>query len=268
MAYTRKWRPWRRWNAYSRRPVYKKKAGWRKGPKTRYARRRKTVNTQVHNFERYTPTAGLIASNTWEYSQRNIGGPGTAPTTITGSMWKHGFQFNLADGAQSVDFSDLFDQYRINYAVVEITPNFSSAQPNIGAATDGGNAPVLRYLRDYDDDDVSSMFYQPSEIDDRLAEMGDRVKTVPLMNGKTVKIKVVPALTAVGWNQEAQQPAVPNYTTRPMLPKFRQWVDCAYPQAVHYGLKVWIQFPRQLTVTTEPFATMRIRYNYSTRHVH
>lgn len=191
MAFTRK-------RTFKKR-TFKKKTMSRTRPTRSLAMRR--PSSQVHSFKR-------MINNPTSWIGNAVYAPLTSSQTVS-----------LAQLQNATDFSNLYDQYRINYVVykfwLKIDPGAQSAA--------GASYPKFYWYRDYDDVNFPS----------NLNEMRENSKTkVVVMNpNRPITIAFKPNTLATIYSSAVAS----NYK-----PVFNQWLDMSITSTVHYGFKFCI----------------------------
>lgn len=184
--------------------------------KRRATRRRRGVRSGVHHFRR-------MLANSFPLLPTGTGAQNPAGS-ISGNAafnpWTGGFQLNGINGVVNpVDFTALFDQYRINKIVTKfhlrIDPGAQSAA--------GASYPRLYYYRDLDD----------STAPVNLNEMRENSKvrmTVMNPNRPTTLVTRPNSLAILFQSAIANQ----------FKPVFKQWMDMGTATTPHYLWKVAI----------------------------
>lgn len=183
------------------RPKRYRKRNYR--PKRRFNKYRKvTTSTQVHKFSRFaTPSGFPIQGN-------------AAYTPLLGTSQS----FNLAQLPSSSDFSNLYDQYRITHVQFRFKLRIDPSAQTAGTAI----WPTLYYVRDHDD--AASI----SSLND-LKEYS-KCKQVALSPMRWTVINIKPSILDTMFRNTGQ-------TTFVSKPAYKQWIDMAYTDVAHYGLK-------------------------------
>lgn len=130
--------------------------------------------------------------------------------------WLGSYTVALSDVVNSSDFTNLYDQYRLDKLIIKFYLKFD---PSSQSATTS-NIPRLYWYRDLDD------LTSPASLNE-IRENG-KCKTVPLTLYKPVTIVMKPNVLRVIY-----QSAVSSQYT----PSFNQWLDMSTPTNQHYGLK-------------------------------
>lgn len=187
--------------------------------------RKRTVNKvrrQVHIFKRSTYLGNITAS---------ISALGV-PTPVGNA-----YAFSLSQLPNVSDFTNLFDQYKITGAKLQITPATSEGilSPLSGTAQPLGFSRVHSVI-DYDDTSAPTS-------EDQLLEYGSHKSTAPFQtHTRFIKPKVL---------QEVYRSTLGTA----YAPKSGQYLDVAYPDIPHYGMKVWVSAPN-----TNPGTAQSITY--------
>lgn len=142
-----------------------------------------------------------------------------ATTTITASHTADtalGFVFKLSDLPSSSEFTDLFDQYKISGVKVEFIPRGNSSD------LDDGHTRLLYTAIDRTDDASPTL--------NGISQYQSMRKT-PLTRRHKRYFKPA-VLTSVATD--------PELTTTSLGSKWNQWINTAYPDVEHLGLKLFI----------------------------
>ena len=201
----------------------------------RALRRKLGLNPRTHNFARSTrdsvvingPGFGQVA---WSSAPLNwqIG----TPTPDDNGLWQFGgsMKFQLSDVINTIDFTTLFDRYKLNKVVVSIMPLMSMGHNIVSSATGTNQSsclPTLVTAIDYDDATV------PTLSDDLLERqncksyrMGGKVINITINNPKVLQS------VASGDTTVTQVSAVT---------KAAPYLDCVQEDVNHYGLKFYVR---------------------------
>nr|WAE42147.1 MAG: capsid protein [Cressdnaviricota sp.] len=148
------------------------------------------------------------------------------------------FYAQLQDVVGYAEFSQLFDQYRINSVSLRIWPFQTSSET--GAAAEGNLAQVSCLVHSvFDYDDVTLPTASDAGIDVLRQYPGYRCKQLINANGKALKYTFKPRLNVAVQNVGNTGSAGFNQTRS--LPF--GWVDLASPDASGYGLKLIFELP-------------------------
>lgn len=140
--------------------------------------------------------------------------------TITGNAaytpYVNTYVFSLSQLAAVGDFSNLYDQYRINYIVCKF---WLKIDPGAQAAA-SASYPRFFWYRDLDDSAAPS----------NLNEMREnaKCKCVVMHPNRPVTVAFKPNILAQMFN---------NGVTTQYAPKFNQWIDMGNTGTYHYGFK-------------------------------
>jgi hypothetical protein len=160
---------------------------------------------------------------------------GSAASNITNDCMFALF-FKLGDLPQSSSFTSLFDQYRIKRISVTFTPNYK--QVGIQTASNAFLMPTMQmwYAVDYDDASAPSTLTALQEYSSiKMIDFNDSVKS------HTVSFNPRVAIAA---NQAGAFTAYANQAN--------QWLDAAYPNVQHYGLKFGFPCPNSVAYGIPP----------------
>lgn len=160
---------------------------------------------------------------------------------VTGVAYTAGMEFKLSDLPGVIEFSDLYDRYKLTTVVLKfrIINNPDATWPLNGApaATNGITNwfPRLFYCKDYDDSSAES-----------LGALRERSKTkmVVMRPNKYHKIVVKPAVTVQTYRTT---------TTTGYSPSWNQWIDMAQTNVPFYGLKYVLDCSGIDPSDTQPF---------------
>lgn len=144
------------------------------------------------------------------YFKRTVTVPVTA---AAGSQTFAGYGFQLNYVPNYTEFTSLFDMYRINKVVYKFVSRTTSS------ALSANECGELYSVVDYDD--ISA----PLTVAEMLER--DTVKRSKITNTHTRIL--TPAVAAVAYRTGI---------TNAYMPKWKQWIDAAYVDVPHFGLKV------------------------------
>lgn len=145
-------------------------------------------------------------------------------TTATGA-YAGGNSFSLSDVPASTEFTSLFDQYRINCVVFTIV-NRANVRDQLPSPDQTG-MPILYYV--VDNDDVTA----PTRAE--LQEYSQTKTFYYTADKRACRIKLFPKVTNTVFRTGA--------TSAYAVSMKKQWLDCAYPDIPHYGLKWFLEVP-------------------------
>lgn len=192
--------------------------------------------SKVHSFKQvYHPTTTNVtcdANCSYTFTGTGSAGSGTLIGPSSASVQPAGYftiRFTASDLPQFTTFSGLFDCYRINKVVVKLAPYITQY-------TQGGNSSAnlaaqpqwLSTVIDYDDSSVatseSELLQYESFKDTRPHETHIR--------------SLVPAVSMSAFKTSG--------TTIGYVQRYKQWIDAAYSDVEHYGIKGLINGPALL----------------------
>lgn len=174
------------------------------------------MRRQVHNFKR----TAYLGTQTASISAAGV----PSPIALT-----HTFMLNMLPGVS--DFTNLFDQYKINGAKISYVPTLSEGILNPIT----NQVAVLGYSRlhsaiDYDDSSTPTS-------EDQLLEYGSHKATNPFQtHTRYLKPKVL---------QEIYRSSL----ATSYAPRGSMFIDLATTDVPHYGLKVWCSAPNSPAAT-------------------
>lgn len=128
------------------------------------------------------------------------------------------FGFTLGQLPNATDFTNLYDEYRINKVVLKLIPKFSETLQGTGIAN---YMNQVHTAYDYDD---SLALPTATAIDEITQYQSHKM----VMGAKMVTRVIVPKIELTG---------SPSTTA---APKARQWLDCDSTSVLHNGIKVVI----------------------------
>lgn len=175
--------------------------------------RKRTVNKmrrQVHAYKRTAFISQITASVTG----------GGIPTNIAGA-----YQFNLVQLPNVSEFGNLYDQYKITGAQLKFVPGINeSILTPLSGVTNALSFNRFHSVIDYDDNTTPPDENTLLQYGSLKSTMGNRTHT------RFIKPKVL---------QEIYRSAV----ATAYRPIGSQWLDMAYTDVPHYGIKVWCSAP-------------------------
>lgn len=148
----------------------------------------------------------------------------TFPIVNYGSF---GAAFRLSDLPDYTEYTNMFEQYRVNKVTLKITP--MATEVSAGGAvssTATQSAVIFHYCLDYDD--AARPTASAAGVDALRQRSGYRMRNVYAGNGKPIIISFSPKLL-----EEAYQSGVGTA----YQPKKSSWIDEGYPNVLHYGVK-------------------------------
>ena len=156
--------------------------------------------------------------------------------TATNGDTTGAFAFALSDLPSSSDFTSLFDQYRI----AQVTLKFIPCAANFGQATTATDYPSILTCVDFDDDAVPAS-------SDTVRQYGT---CLTVANATYFERCLTPRFAVAAYSGAFTSYAQSNP---------RQWIDCASPNVVHYGVK-WATTP--ITVVTGTYQLYNVEATY------
>lgn len=187
---------------------------------------------KLHNFKQtFHPLAANVTTDAnCHYSFGGTGavGSGTLYGPATGDLSPAGYfamKFTAADLPQFASFSALFDAYRINKVVVQFIPYNYPYQIGNTAANLAAQPQWLSTVIDYDDAALLA-------TEGSLLEYETFKQARP---GSTHTRSLVPAVSIEAFKTSG--------TTIGYSQHRKQWIDAAYGDVEHYGLKGLINGP-------------------------
>lgn len=158
---------------------------------------------------------------------------------LTGAAYTAGMEFKLSDLPGAIEFSDLYDRYKLTTVVLRFRiVNNPNATRTTMVNTDWNSSniyPRLFYCKDYDDSTAES-----------LGALRERSKTkmVVLQPNKYHKVVVKPAVTVQTYRTT---------TTTGYSPSWNQWIDMAQNNVPYYGLKYVVDMSGLDPADTQPY---------------
>lgn len=218
-------------NRKNRKPGMRRKA--RKlgvGTVYKYARLNKSL------FLQNTATAGNLAPN--DVTQIDV--PTVASADLIGYQFGAALNFKLDNVQSASDFTNLYDQYRIDKVSVKIIPLSSEA-----TAQSSGYLLVLYWCPDFDDS------IRPTAESDLRQKQG--VKTLRLDKPRTITINKPKALVSA-----------PITGTTVSAIQSNGWINCTESLVIHNGLKMWFKnVDLRSTATTQTAFRFELMYHLS-----
>lgn len=146
------------------------------------------------------------------------GGSAIAVSTNPAStVYLNSAYFSLNSIINPTDFTNLFDEYRINCVVLKFIPRSNYVQNLATTATAANNyLPTLHWVVDLNDSNV------PSNVDSLLEYNGYHCRNFT----RTVTIKIRPKFSLAAYSG-----AFTSYKPT------KGWIDTGSPNVQHYGLK-------------------------------
>lgn len=182
----------------------------RSAPRRRLIRRRRMArrpirrmiprNPNVHNFKRKLFLQDYIA--------------------VSGTQVAGATQFTISDLPSSTDFTNLFDQYRINKIVWKLIPKYTEVALVPGSATQNANLQQIHSVLDYDDATAPTSISQLTQYQNHKMTRGNQVHT---------RVLIPKVETMVNGASNA--------------PKSYVWIDCDDTTVFHRGVKFIVPSP-------------------------
>jgi len=193
----------------TKKRVYKKKTYTpRKSTTRKYARKK------VYTFTRSIPSVIFNGASFGRFiNQTNL-------------QQILGCEFKLNDISTYTEFTNLYDQYKIRKVVIKMTPMISTlvAPTSTTTPTAAGNPGIIGTV--YDQDDAGSL----ANIDAFMQYPS--WKSQPVIRSRPIIRTVYPKTRSEVFGAGG--------ITAPAGVGKTGWMDCAYPNVPHFGLKVFI----------------------------
>lgn len=237
-------------------------------PKRKYARKYTTqrkfrkavmprgVSIKSHSFKQVCrPSAtnmGLSSGatgSTYDATKGILFGPD--PASTAGDAF-FAMQFTIGDLPQVSSFAALFDAYKINKIVVKFTPmitGLTTGTGGVSAASTGLFDQPLSTAIDYDDSAVPATLSAVEEYQTYKMTMGYQPHT---------RI-ITPAIAMSAYKTSG--------TTIAYAQKKNVWLDMAYTDVEHYGLKGCIQGTSTAANTRRQAWSLRVVYYFQCKEV-
>ena len=189
----------------------------------------------IHYFKRTVNAVsdvGLVCLGAASVSGSNrvdiVASAGLAGQTQYGSMT---YFFSIGSLPNVSEFTGLFDSYRIHKVVVKIIPYGTSADTSFPGAPNNSASQnaILHYAIDHDDVGTPSS----NESGIQTLQQYNSYKTRRLVGGRPISIVIKPRYATPAY----QTSTFSAYTEG----NRRTWLDCAYSQIEHYGLKAVVE---------------------------
>lgn len=164
---------------------------------------RKRTQSRIHSFKR---TAILT------------------PIGLSDSAVKDCLQFKLSDLDDYSDFTNLFDQYRINAVKISFVPNFSNSALEYAANSAGLHS--IHTVIDHNDNTDPNDVLELMQYDNYRRKRIDRVMT------RYFKVNTLADTKPSGLSAE-----------------WKKWISTSSTDVAYYGLKYWIDALESSTVT-------------------
>jgi len=153
--------------------------------------------------------------------------------------------YSFADISGYGEFENMYDRFRLDMVQlrVQLVTNPDASMPNPLAGTYNSVHPKMWYCRDYDDSAVENI----SALKERA-----KTKCIVLNPNKIYKINVRPACRQIIYRTDVNE----GYE-----PKWKAWLDMAYPTVPHYGLKYSFDIGGAAPTADYPYK-IKIEYRY------
>lgn len=204
-----------------------------------------TGNVQ-YNSGSYCTVGTLGASNTTTFvaGKYGIGAPGTDACFA--------LYFKLSDIHNYLEYTNLFDQYRLDMLEVFLYPNGPTGTGVYSTSTQSSQSPgtVVAHIVDYDD-------ANPPTNMNTLTEYGAcKITNINDSTSRPIVRKWKPHLAVATY-----QGAFTAYKNEPA-----GWIDSAYPDVQHFGMKFGFASPISLNQATHQFSIF-VKYHLSFKNV-
>lgn len=178
---------------------------------------------------------------------------GTGPTYKF--FWGQSIGFSLADIPNYSEFTQLYDQYKINKIVLKIYPFNNIPSTANTTATSGGVGLIIHSILDPDNLLVASA----DEAGVNTLRQYQNYKTVNMSNKKYFKKVITPRMLEGVVNSAGT--IVGNRVNK------SYYIDCAYPSVPHYGVHLLYEFINPTTATVSYFLRIEATYYMSFKDV-
>lgn len=155
----------------------------------------------------------------------------TTPAAVGTSFASFGYLFNLNALPNATEFQNLFDSYRIAKVVVKISPLNTVSGTQVAGAPNGNpdTSGFLHYVIDHDD--ATSPATTESGIDELRQMAGYKYRRI--VGNKPITIVVKPRIATTVYRT--------GVTSAYAQGKPNTWLDMAYPDVPHYGIKAVLE---------------------------
>lgn len=220
-----------------------------------------------HRFSRWTATQDLVTFDSGTYiglANNPDNGAVTIPLTVTGGaatadtsgvgnsyMCGGAMQFRITDLPGYTDFTNLFDQYRIDQVDVEISHLFNSSTSGGSPGSPplaGATMPTVMYCPDFDDAVVPTSQTQ-------LAARQRTKQWTFRGDGGPLKFSVKPRIASLVYKTSG---TTIGYTVADQS----TWVNQAFTDVPSYGVKLWFQDMFQTTGGPTGMTHFRVKMRY------
>lgn len=171
--------------------------------------------------------------------------------TTPGAGGGGAISFQLNQLPSSTDFTSLFDQYMIEKVVLQLVPSVTEIPQDAGGAAlpaaSAGYSGMLHTVLDFDDNTSPTGSTELMEYDNVKSTRWNEVHTRVLT--PAVAREMYRSAATTGYGQATHQ-----------------WIDAAYPDVPHYGVKFWVDgFSTAVTPSINFHA--RIKYYLKMKNV-
>lgn len=188
------------------------------------------LQLKKHHFKQTFHPINISVNPSCHYTSTGVGAVGSGvlygpSTTDPSPAGYFSYYFTLAEIPQVTSFTSLFDAYRINKLVIKFIPLVQYTQLGNGAANLAAEPQWLSTVVDYDDSGILT-------TEGALLEYETFKQSSP--NRKHVRT-FVPATSQNLYKSSG--------TTIAYSQKRKPWIDAAYTDVEHYGIKGLINGP-------------------------
>lgn len=155
------------------------------------------------------------------------------PITTGGADIFIGLNFALSYLPNATDFTNLFDQYRINKVVVKYIPNRTEASAGTASELEGQFTSVL----DFNDATPVASMNELYEYENFRLTRGTRIHTRVFTPASIDAIQGAPGIQTGN-------------------PTWKQWISTQYPDVPHFGMKVGIEANPLGAIAYVPYVTL------------
>lgn len=192
---------------------------------------RKKVANQVHRFIRWGESGGTYSAT------------GLSLITAAATPQNLSYSFNLRDVVNAVDFTALYDMYRINKVTIFLERFWNSTGDAVAAQP---NNRKIRVVHDYNDNNLLT-------TEDQYLEYAN-CKSYNVVGNGTAKIVLYPKLAQVIENVGGTQ----GFNA---VPSNKVWLNTTDDQIPHFGIKMFI--PQDIQAPGVPLLFVRVKFDLS-----
>lgn len=211
----------------------------RRKPARAFVRRRRVgrkTQNKVHSFLRWCDKDTSYVSSI---------GPSTI--TETGANQHLSYQFILDNLVNPTDFTNLYDQYRINKIMLFLEPQYDQTQ---GVGSAGPISKKIRVVHDYND-------ATPLTDEDQYLEYSNCKSYAP-WSRRGIKITLYPKVNNVLENKTGSPNAFSSVNSNKL------WLNIADDEVPHFGLKIFI--PGGMVATDGIMFRVRAKFHISLKN--